>query len=82
MNILVGGKSKAIQSLGWDLTNFRVISITVSMADTKDLFVEKFFANGTYEHEGQAVQPIIRQEVIAVKGKAPHVEEVIEVRLP
>jgi acyl-homoserine lactone acylase PvdQ len=52
------------------------------MADTKDLFVEKFFANGTYEHEGQAVQPIIRQEVIAVKGKAPHVEEVIEVRLP
>jgi penicillin amidase len=58
------------EHIGW--------GITVSMADTKDLFVEKFFANGTYEHEGQAVQPIIRQEVIAVKGKAPHVEEVIE----
>ena len=49
------------------------------MADTKDLFVEKFFANGSYEHQGQAMRPIIRQEVIAVKGKSPHIEEVIEV---
>lgn len=57
-----------------------IFSITVSMADTKDLFVEKFFANGTYEHQGQALQPITRNEVIAVKGKTPHVEEVIEVR--
>ncbi len=53
--------------------------ITVSMVDTKDNFIEKFFHNGTYEYLGKAMSPRIREEVIQIKGQAPHVEKVIEV---
>jgi penicillin G amidase len=42
-------------------------SVTHGMADTQDLFVERFDASGRYEFRGDALQPQHRRETISVR---------------
>ena len=84
MVILHGGnKKKIIKKIIYLFIIFNFFffffSMTVSMADTKDLFVERFFGNGSYEHGGKSIQPKIIKEIINVKNKDSIVENVVEV---
>lgn len=53
--------------------------ITLAYSDIQDLFVEQFEEGGShrYLHKGEWKQAQVVEEVIAIKGQAPHAERVV-----
>ena len=59
-------------NIGW--------GITLAYTDIEDVFIEKFTDDScqSYEHIGETKQTVVHEELIKIKGKQPHVEEVLE----
>ena len=67
--ILLGHNGK----IGW--------SVTLGYTDIEDLFIERFRADGMYEHKGAWHEPEVTEETIQVKGeKAPRVVQITRTR--
>ena len=56
-------------------------SVTLGYADVEDLFIERFRADGRYEHKGAWHEPEVTEETMQVKGeKEPRVVRISRTR--